>query len=239
VGCHFHVPPFSFVNSHNNLVGYDIAFAEELARDLQVSLELVPLHFNAIAEELEQGSYDIVMSALTVTEERIKNMGFTSSYAQGRIVFIVPEKWQKKVSKPFFIQKNPSIPIAVLEGSSFEARARYFFPDHPLIPLKHYESFQEQEGILLCQEQEAIFWILHHPNYQIVYPNPSLGMDTLAYAIQPGADRFLNYLEHWLELKKSEGFTEQQYCFWILGKTEAEPLKPRWSVVRDLLHWKE
>jgi ABC-type amino acid transport substrate-binding protein len=44
VGYGYNVIPFSYFNTANELVGYDIAFAYALARDLSVDLVLVPIN---------------------------------------------------------------------------------------------------------------------------------------------------------------------------------------------------
>jgi hypothetical protein len=41
-----------------------------------------------------------------------------------------------------------------------------------------------------------------------------------------------------IELKKKGGTIDKLYKHWILGKSEAFQ-KPRWSVIRDVLHWIE
>ena len=65
-----------------------------------------------------------------------------------------------------------------------------------------------------------------------------MGFDTLSYAIRNDSPRFLHYLNQWLDLKRSQGFTERQYELWIKGKTEiAAPPEPRWSIIRNVLHW--
>ena len=47
------------------------------------------------------------------------------------------------------------------------------------------------------------------------------------------ADYFINL---WLELKKEDRTIASLYDYWILGKN-AVPTPPRWSVVRNVLHW--
>jgi hypothetical protein len=44
------------------------------------------------------------------------------------------------------------------------------------------------------------------------------------------------FLEHWVALRRKDGTMEDYYDHWILGKT-ARSKKPRWSVIRDVLHW--
>jgi Na+/H+-dicarboxylate symporter/ABC-type amino acid transport substrate-binding protein len=232
--------PFCFLNVDGNIVGYDIAFAYDLAYDLGCQLDLVPLNYHNIAEELNNRSYDIAMSAVTVNEPRLKALTFTESYMSPRIVFVVQEKMRKLFSNIDTMLKDKKVKIAILKGSSFEAAAKEFFPNKELVYLDNYDQFESNDSYvaLLWEEMEAIAWTLCHRNYRVVFPQPPLGFDVLSYAIRNDSPRFLHYLNQWLELKKSEGFSDKQYDLWIKGKTEiAAPVEPRWSIIRNVLHW--
>ena len=45
-----------------------------------------------------------------------------------------------------------------------------------------------------------------------------------------------DFLKSWLELKRKDGTLKELYDYWILGKDEQEK-RPRWCVMRDVLHW--
>ena len=232
--------PFCFLNVDNNAVGYDIAFAYELAYDLGCQLELVPMDYENLIEELRSGAYDIAMSAVTVNETRLKSLNFTSAYLTPRLVFVVPEKMRKHFATIDAIHENKKLKIAVLKGSSFEVVAKELFPNKELILLDDYEDFHSDDSYvaLLWEENEAVAWNLCHRGYRLVFPQPILGYDTLSYAIRPGSPRFLNYLNQWLKLKQTQGFTERQSDLWLKGKTEiAAPVEPRWSFIRNVLNW--
>lgn len=232
--------PFCFYNVDGNIVGYDIAFAYELAYDLGCQLELVPMTYENIIDELNDRSYDIAMSAVTVNEPRLKALTFTQSYMSPRLCFVVREKVRKQFATIDQITLNSAIKIAVLKGSSYEATARELFPEKELILLDTYEDFHntDPQYALLWEEQEAAAWNLSHRNYRIVFPQPPMGYDTLSYAIRNDSPRFIHYLDQWLELKKTQGFTDKQYDLWIKGKTEiAAPVEQRWSIIRNVLHW--
>ncbi|MGE5195764.1 MAG: cation:dicarboxylate symporter family transporter [Anaerolineae bacterium] len=241
VGYHAQVPPFCFFNNNGEVVGYDMAFAYELAHDLDCRLELIPLQYSLLTDELNTQLYDIGMSAISITEERLKSASFTHSYIDAPIVFITRDNRRKEFLslKTILLQKH--LKIAVLKGSSFEAFARKNFPEHPIIALDNYESFAQEPPIadaVLWEEEEAISWVLRHTHFSIAKPTPSLGIDSMGYPIKGGSPRFLNYLNQWLSLKKNEGFADSQYNLWVLGKTQA-PLseEPHWSVIRNVLHW--
>jgi ABC-type amino acid transport substrate-binding protein len=240
VGFNPSVPPFCFYNIDGKVVGYDIAFAYELAYDLGCSLELVPMQYGKLTEELAQGYYDIAMSAVTINEERLKQLLFTNPYLTPRLVLVVSEQSRKQFSTLEKIHESPHLQIAILKGSSFETYARERFPEKMILQLHSYDEFLKQgpHVALLWEEEEAIAWLLGNRGYRLILTHPPLGVDAIGYAIDSKSLRFLDYLNPWLQLKQSQGFTDKQFDLWIKGKTEiAAPNEPRWSIIRNVLHW--
>jgi Na+/H+-dicarboxylate symporter/ABC-type amino acid transport substrate-binding protein len=229
--------PFSFPNFDRTVVGYDIAFAYELAYDLGCKLELVPMTYAGVIKELKSRSYDIAMSALSINEERLKSLSFTHPYLHPQIVFLADSKSKHLIKSLNTFKNNSKLSIAVLKGSVYEKIAREHFPKHPLVFLDEPDQFASGHtaSVMLWEEQEAIAWSIRHKEFRVVFPQPGIGKDSFAYAIAPGNPRLLNYLNQWLDLKKTQGFTQKQYDLWVLGKTEiAVTNNPRWSLLRHL-----
>lgn len=239
IGFNTNAVPFCFVNNKQEVVGYDIALAYQLAQDLGCKLELIPMNYGRLEEDLNRGLFDIGMSAISITEKRLKDINFSTPYLSGKIVFVVKKNCPKVFTSLDKINASPKIKIAVLKGSSFEALALKLFPVDKLILIDSYNQFASEgcADALLWQEQEAIHWIVNHPKYKTTSPIPSLGIDTLAYPVKASSERLLTYLNQWLKLKEAEGFTERQYTIWVLGKTAPTgPEEPRWSILRNVLH---
>ena len=62
--------PFVYENAAGRLVGFDVEMAHELAAELAVKLELVPVERERLVERLASGYCDVVMSGLAVTPAR-------------------------------------------------------------------------------------------------------------------------------------------------------------------------
>ena len=73
--------PFAFFNRNGDLVGFDIELAHRLAKEMDVSLELVPVHRDRMAEQLAEGYCDLVMSGVVLTTKRAGTMLFSESYS--------------------------------------------------------------------------------------------------------------------------------------------------------------
>ncbi|WP_136809048.1 transporter substrate-binding domain-containing protein [Desulfosediminicola flagellatus] len=71
--------PFSFNNAGTH-EGFDIAVAESFAKQLGVTLELVPTTWPTLMEDLKAGKYDIGMSGITRTISRQKDACFSQGY---------------------------------------------------------------------------------------------------------------------------------------------------------------
>ena len=233
--------PFCFYNKNKQLVGYDIAYATELAYDLGCDLHFIPLTYAKIGEELDSGLYDIGMSAISITEPRLKAMCFPSQFLEGKMVIVTHDMRKKEYTSLNYLKTNMAIKIAVLKGSSFETFVKSEFPDHEIVLIDTYEDFASVPSVanvLIWEEQEAISWSILHPHFQVILPTPVLGKDSLSYPVKAGADHFLCYLNGWMKLKENEGFAQNQYNLWILGKTETViQNEPRWSIIRNVLHW--
>ena len=53
-----------------------------------------------------------------------------------------------------------------------------------------------------------------------------------------GSQGLVDFMNIWIDLKQKDRTIQSLYDYWILGKN-AVPTQPRWSVIRDVLHWVE
>ncbi|WP_248925728.1 transporter substrate-binding domain-containing protein [Paenibacillus hamazuiensis] len=83
VGTSADYPPYEFhkeIDKKDGIVGFDIEIAKALAKDLGVQLEIKDMKFDGLLAALDAGNVDFVMSGMTPTEERQKNVDFTKIY---------------------------------------------------------------------------------------------------------------------------------------------------------------
>ena len=82
-------PPMGFRNDDNQIVGYDIDLAKEVARRLGVQLVPQPIDWNAKEQELNTGKIDCIWNGFTITDERKKAITFTKPYLRNAQVVVV------------------------------------------------------------------------------------------------------------------------------------------------------
>lgn len=83
-------PPYEYYDG-DNIVGIDAEVAALIADKLGMELEIEDIEFDSIVPGVQQGKYDMGMAGMTVNDERLEKVNFTSSYAKGVQVVIVKE----------------------------------------------------------------------------------------------------------------------------------------------------
>lgn len=72
-------PPFESMEG-SKAVGFDVDVAEAIAKKLDLKLEVVPTAWDGIIPGLKAKKYDIIMSAMTITPDRKKQINFSTPY---------------------------------------------------------------------------------------------------------------------------------------------------------------
>lgn len=93
----------------------------------------------------------------------------------------------------------------------------------------------EVDAIVMTAEEAAV-WSVVYPRYGVAIPKPDALRIPVAYAIAPKDEELADLVDMWIELKRSDGTIDRLYRHWIEGKA-LDSQEPRWSVIRDVLHW--
>ncbi|AWU94941.1 amino acid ABC transporter substrate-binding protein [Azospirillum ramasamyi] len=83
-------PPWNATDTSGKLIGFDIDLATDLCTRMKVTCEFVAQDWDGIIPALQQGKYDAIMSAMTITDERKKVIDFSAAYGTEPSVFAVP-----------------------------------------------------------------------------------------------------------------------------------------------------
>ena len=82
--------PYEFYEG-DKIVGIDAEIAAAVAEKLGMELVIEDMAFDSILTAVQNGSVDFGMAGMTVTEDRLKEVNFTVSYAKGVQAIIVKE----------------------------------------------------------------------------------------------------------------------------------------------------
>ena len=119
-------PPLGFRSEDNEIVGYDIDLAKEVAKRMGVDFRAQPIDWDAKEMELETGKIDCIWNGFTITEERKNALSFAEAYLNNDQVLVVRadsgiNSLADMYGKIVGIQSGSSAQEAVDDNASFAA----------------------------------------------------------------------------------------------------------------------
>lgn len=89
VGMELQFPPFETTTEDGTPTGFSVDFAAEMARALGRNVEIKNIAWTGLIPAVQAGNVDIVISSMSVTEEREKTVDFTVPYGTWYIVSLL------------------------------------------------------------------------------------------------------------------------------------------------------
>ena len=231
--------PASFFNGKGELVGLDVEMAHILARSLGVGLEFVAVDRGKMFQQLSEGYFDIVMSGMVVTPERAEAASLSTPYMEATMALVVQDYRRSEFSSREARQKLQAPKLAILNVPYFISFVREHLPKAELVIVNSAEEFFQPkektfDGFVYSAEAGSA-WSLLYPEYAVVMTQPPIALP-VSYAMARGDRELVDYVNALVELKKSDGTFKKLYNYWVLGQFATDK-QPRWSVIRNLLHW--
>lgn len=240
VGYYSDALPFAFINQNGELVGYDIEMAHILADEMNVDLQLVHIDKNRMPAMLEMGYVDIVMSGVGVTLEQSITMGLSDSYTNQTFAFITKDYRHNEFNSRDKVKSIDSLRIASVNSFYYYNKVKRYLPDAELTivnsPREFFLDTLNSFDALVFSAEAGSVWSLIYPEFTVAIPYPDVLQIPLAYAFAKNDPIFKGYLDTWVDLKKKDRTFDSLYDHWIQGK-DLSSLQPRWSIIRDVLHW--
>lgn len=202
--------PFGYVDENGNYQGYDVYFAERIAKDLGVDVEYVSTDPASRVEYAATGKVDIILANFTVTEERAQQVDFALPYMKVMLGVVSPDN-ALITNVDQLNGKN----LIVVKGTTAET---YFEKNYPDVKLQKYDEYADAYNALLdgrgdafsTDNTEVLAWALSNPGFTVGID--ALGnADTIAPAVQKGNTTLLKWLNDEIEALGEENFFHADY----------------------------
>ena len=202
--------PFGYIDKDGNYQGYDVYFAERLAKDLGVKAEYISLEPANRVEYAKTGKVDIVLANFTVTKERAEQVDFALPYMKVALGVVSPAK-----DNITSIEQLKDKLLIVAKGTTAET---YFTKHHPEVKLLKFDQYTETFNALLdgrgaafsTDNTEVLAWAMKNPDFKVGIT--SLGdLDTIAPAVQKGNKELLAYINDEIKKLGEENFFHKNY----------------------------
>ncbi len=142
-------PPFTMLQADGSWLGWEIDMLAAVCKQAQLECEIVPTAWDGIIPALTAGQIDVIMSSMSITEERSKVIDFSDKYynaptmmlvAKGSTLTPTPEAMAGKI-------------MGVIVSTTQEAYVQAHFPD---ATLNSYQTPDESYSDLSAGRIDAV-----------------------------------------------------------------------------------
>ena len=179
--------PWTYHDDNNDLVGYDVEVAQNIAEKLGVEVEFVEGEWDGLLAGLETGRYDIMVNGVGVTDERAEKYNFSTPYAYNKTAVIVRGDYDEISSMEDLKGKKTANTIS----STYAAQAEvYGATVTPVDDLNQTIELLLSNRIDATLNAEVVFndYKKEHPDSNIKIATYSDQVEEIAIPIRKGDD---------------------------------------------------
>ena len=203
----------------NKYVGYDIDIMTQLAADLGVELEMVPTDWKTLVNGVVAGNYHMTGSA-SISPARLKAAGYSHSYIA---VEMFPFTTDDKVDgfDGWESVNQAGVKVATTLGTSFEKMVKDWFPNAEIVVVEApARGFQEvlsgRADVFVTSNIEGSTLLEKFSNVRQIEVDTPRAPTPIAMLLPQTDQVWINYVNSWIELKKTQGFFEEVALKWGL-----------------------
>ncbi len=221
--------PFEMTNTKGDYIGFDVDMGKALAKAMGVKWVPVNTAWDGIIPALMTNKFDIIISGMTVTQERNLAINFTDPYIVIGQAILLNKKHEGTVTS-YKDLNDPKYVITSKLGTTGEQAIKR------MIPKATYKSFEvETEAAMEVIQGNADATVYDLPLIEIVQAQHGEGKtialtepftyEPLAMAVRKGDPDFLNFLNNFLRQYRHDGRYEEAYAKWIKSNEWQKDLK--------------
>ena len=211
-----------FRGQQASFIGFDIDVAREMAKALGVKFVPVNTAWPSIIPALNLGRFDIIISGMSVTEERKRRVDFANPYMTiGQTILI--NKKHKGVVTSYKDLNDPMYIVTSKPATTGEQAVQKF------IPKCTYKPFDTEikcaTEVLECKADAFVYDLPYNAVFMIMYGEDKLVFldkpfttESLAWAIRKNDPDFLKWLNKFLKEIKEDGRFDKIYAKWFKSK---------------------
>lgn len=222
VGMELKYPPFETKATDGSPDGVSVMMANAIGEYLGVAVEIVDTPYASLIPALETGKIDMIISSMTINEERLKKVDFSDPYTTSQL-FLLAYK-DSKVMSPADLN-NPEVIIASKTGT---IGALWAAANAPKAQIKNID--EEASAVLEVAQGKADVFIYdplsiirHQENYpdttRVIY-EPLPNTQGWGIAVQKGNTELLTKINDFLKKAKTDGTFDKIRDTYLKDKIE-------------------
>jgi len=231
--------PWAFQNNRGRVVGFDMEILHRLASEFGVGIEMMRVEPGQVGHALASNQIDIYASGLMIDALRVRNFSISHPYSEVTLGLLVEDHRRREFESVDKLSGMDATKFAVLQSPSLLRALELSVPGQQFLHVDSPRDFLEGElpqiDALFMSAEAASAWTLVFPNYSAVIRKPGRSIP-IVFGLPQSDATFRSFVDTWIQSSKALGVMDTAYDRWILGLETVER-RPRWSIIRDVLHW--
>ncbi len=211
-------PPMGYRNADNEIVGFDIDLAKEVAKRLGVKFRAQPIDWDSKEKELNTGNIDCIWNGLTITEERQKVLCFSKPYLSNEQVVVVRNDSSFKSlsdlkGKSIALQQGSSAEDAVNDNPDFKNSVKEIVPlEQNLIALNDL-VMKGVDGVVM--DSIVAEYAISHSGFPLHVLEQALAEEKYGIAFRKTDDKLRDEVQKILEEMAADGTVDRISTEWF------------------------
>ena len=219
VGVSTNAPPFAF-RQGGQTIGIEPALAARLGAYLGKKIELVPVPWEKQIDYLNQGKTDIIMSGMTITEQRSFLLDFATPYLRSGQILLVRLEDRQRFGSGVESLLNTSYRIGTVADTISDFFVTATINQANEIVFKTSQDavnalIDRKIDVFLYDAPVICYYAARHQQDKLV---PVLAMATeeyIGWAVRKNEPAFLAQVNEFVQTLKQQGTLQEELAYWI------------------------
>lgn len=212
-------PPMEYLDADKNIIGFDIDLIAAVAKAAGFEYEIKNTAWDGIFAGLANGSYDAVISGVTITDERKKDMDFSEPYVQaGQIITVkVGSGFESKSTLADFVGKKVGVQIGTTGAFATAAVEGLVVKSYDEIGLAFQDLANGNLDAVVSDSPIAANFVLQNDSYKGVLKiiGQPFTDEWLGIAVAKGKPELLALINKGIEAAKKDGTVAGLETKWL------------------------
>jgi len=212
-------PPFNMKARDGAPMGLEVDLANALAAAMKVELQIVEKPFGDLISALEDGEVDMVLSGMTITADRSRNVSFVGPYAMSGKSILTTSAALAAAEAAEDLNES-DIRLVVLANSTSETFVRMNLPEAQLTTVASYDEAIEmlradEAGALVADMPICLLTVMRYPNEGFATLNQPLTLEPIGVALPANDPQLENLVRNYISALEGVGILEALREAWL------------------------
>ncbi len=211
--------PWAMKDKTGKLIGFEIDVAQQLGKDMGVTVEFIPTKWAGIIPALLTGKFDVIIGGMSIRPDRNLKVNFSIPYDYAGQAIVA----NKKIAAGFNRLEQfdqPDVTIAARLGSTAADAANQFMP-------RAQKKFFDDEAqviqeVLNGRAHAAVasaplpaFQAIKYADQLFLPVQGTFTKEPIGFAVRKGDFDTLNYFNNWIRVADAKGWLAERKHYWF------------------------